>query len=203
MTPGADNQKGVSLLEALIAVALLAGLAVLLTPALVGAMRASNSVLERAANREDNRIVEDALVQILDNSVVMDASDPDLRIGGDESLLRVISLAGANEARRFTLRIENGALTGAIAPLIDDGAPAQTTQILGAGALEFSYYGRQAEDAPLNWSRKWDSASPPQIIRLETAAKEEGGGNIIHEIHIAARSPLHCAFDTVSRRCRN
>lgn len=195
------KQRGVSLLEALIAVALLSGLTLLLAPAVAGAMRASNEVLSRAAARENHRIVSEALRQILQNAVIMDSAQAGLRIEGDKKSLHVVSLAGSSQARVFTLKIEDSALIGQIAALSDRTRVLEETRILEAGAMQFSYFGRATPNAPLSWAATWKGALPPQIVRLETS--NEGDKSTFHDVHVAARGPLHCAFDTVSRRCRS
>lgn len=203
MNVARHRQRGISLLDALIAVALLAALATLLTPSLYGALRTSASVLRSAHTNEARRIVEETLTQILSNAVTLSRDDKDLLIKGDSKSFRAISLAGGGIARRFSLSIDNGKLLGEVAPLIESTAPPQQTEILAAGALRFSYYGRATDKAPLVWSDRWDSVYPPQIIRFEMTQDEPNSETTIFDTAVQARGPLHCAFDPVSRRCRN
>jgi general secretion pathway protein J len=203
MTDAKKRQRGVSLLEALIAVALLAALASMLAPAMHNALRLSTITLRDAEARESHRIAEDALSQILSKALLIDPGELDLRITGDDARLRVASLAGSATARRFSLQIENGRLTGDIETLLGEGNENETTEILAAGAIGFSYYGRATPDAPLGWTSKWSGALPPALVRLQM--RESDGPDAITsiEIPVNVRGPLHCAFDPVSRRCRD
>jgi prepilin-type N-terminal cleavage/methylation domain-containing protein len=203
VNPTRANQRGVTLLEALIAVALLAALATMLSPAVYGAMRMSSAVLGAAGTREQRRTVDDALTAILSNAVVMTAADADMMMRGDAKSLQAVSLAGSGVARRFLLTIDGGRLSGEIAPLIDDERGSERVEIVSEGALRFSYYGRASENAPLAWTGQWRNARPPAVVRFEMAAEKADATDLVFDIYVAAAGPLHCEFDPVSRRCRS
>jgi hypothetical protein len=203
MTARRQSQRGVTLLEALIAVALLAGIATLLAPAVYGALRASSAVIVIADANEQRRIVDDALTAIVSNAVVMSAADADTLMRGDDRSFETISLAGSGVARRFVLSIEGGRLLGEITPLVGGDDETERVEIASEGALRFSYYGRATEDAPPVWSGRWRSDRPPSIIRFEMSAGKSDEANFIFDIGVAGSGPLHCEFDPVSRRCRS
>ena len=203
MSCARKRQRGVTLLEALIAVALLAALAATLAPPVHNTLRLSSTTLGAAKRNESLRIAENALTQVLSNAVIMDAGEAEFRIFGDRQSLNVTSLAGGSVARRFSLTIADGRLIGALSLLHADNDERDHTEILDRGALGFSYYGRTRDDAPLRWSQKWNSARPPQIVRLELANTDASEANTIIEVPITIGAPLHCAFDPVSRRCRD
>ena len=203
MTGAKQRQRGVSLLEALIAVALLAGLASMLAPAVHSALKLSAGTLQQAEYRESSRIVHDALSQIVSNALLIDPGNEGLRMRGDASQLQIVSLAGSSTARRFSLLIENGRLTGDIDTLLERDEANETTEILSEGALGFSYYGRATPDAPLGWTNRWSGAHPPALVRLQVRENNKPGVATSIEIPVTARGPLHCAFDPVSRRCRD
>lgn len=197
-----QKQRGVTLLEALIAVALLAMLSALLAPALSQGLRASRIVLEDASTKETGRVLENSFRQILSNAILME-SKTELALKGDAQSLQLASLAGGSIARHFTLEIINGRLTGDIAPLLGDETPDQSVEILQRGAVAFSYYGRVNDDAPLAWSSRWNAARPPLLVRIEARLDPDSQMTRGFEFPIQARELLHCAFDPVSRQCRS
>lgn len=196
------RQKGVTLLEALIAVALLAMLASMLAPALRSAIRASTGVVNEARLQEERRIAKDALTQILSNAVILESNDARL-FKGDNQSFRVASLAGGAIIRDFSFEVSGGRLIGEIRPLLDRNNAGDVVEILQTGAVGFSFYGRVSDDAPLAWSPRWDAPRPPLLVRFDY--RSEDPERTIHslEFGVHAREPLHCAFDTVSRRCRS
>ncbi len=197
------KQRGYSLVEALIATALLAGLASALAPAVFGSIRISSTVLQDGKNREAVRIVDGALTQIFSNSVLLTNSEPQLRFEGAPNALRVVSFAGnPTAARIFELTINNGALLGNVQKLNKADAEQLSTTLFPANVSGFSYYGRATERAPVGWRKDWKGKRPPQIVRLEIVS-EDDGEPIILEYALDGRAPLHCAFDPVSRKCRD
>lgn len=197
-----NRQRGYTLLEALISVGLLAGLAGALGPAVFGSMRVSTAILDQAEGQESLRALDEALTQIFTNAVLMSAGDNELFLQGDENTVRVASLAGdESRARVFTLHIENGTLIGAIAPMLNGEAPKQSSELIPDGARRFSYYGRANTNAPLLWRDAWNDAAPPLLVRIELAAGEDNN-SIVFDYRPAGRAYLHCRFDPVSRRCR-
>ncbi len=197
------KQRGYSLVEALIATALLAGLASALGPAVFGSIRISSAVLQDGKSREAIRIVDGSLAQIFGNSILLAASEPQLRFEGAPDTLRVVSFAGnPTAARIFELTIENGALLGAIQKLDKDDDEQLSTNLFPANVSGFSYYGRVTERAPIAWRRDWKGNRPPQLVRIEITPEDDGGPMVL-EYALNGRAPLHCAFDPVSRKCRD
>lgn len=203
MKPGRAGERGYTLLEALISVGLLAGLAGALGPAVYGAVRLSTAILGQSERQESLRILDESLTQIFENAVLISAADGDLFIHGDEKSLQTPSLAGEQStARIFTLRIAHGALVGDIAPIFDEAAPAQSTELFPVGARKFSYYGRADAKALAGWRDQWKSAEPPLLVRVELADDGNGRAPVILDFRPAGRARLYCEFDPVSRRCR-
>ncbi|NOX95414.1 MAG: hypothetical protein GXP04_10090 [Alphaproteobacteria bacterium] len=197
------KQRGYSLVEALIATALLAGLASALAPAVFGSIRISSAILQDGKTREAIRSVDGALTQIFSNSILLAAGEPKLRFEGAPDALRVVSFAGnPTAARVFKLTIENGALLGTIQKLDKDDDEQLSTNLFPANVSGFSYYGRATERAPIGWRKDWKGKRPPQLVRVEIKS-EDGGRPVILEYALSGGAPLHCAFDPVSRKCRD
>ncbi len=197
------EQKGYSLVEALIAVALLAGLSSTLGPAMFSSMRISSAVLQNGKDQEALRIVDESLSSIFANAVLVSQEAPGFVLEGDARALQLVSLAGSHStARMFRLTITNESLYGEIDALNKNEATKLSTTLFEGNIRQFSYYGRPTGDAPLGWRNDWDSKQPPQLVRLEISS-EDNAQPIILEYPVNAQAPLHCAFDPVSRRCRS
>jgi|GEM_PF-4155430 len=197
------QQRGYSLVEALIATALLAGLSSALAPAVYGSIRVSSTVLQDGKDREAIRIVDESLTQIFQNSILLANDETRLRFEGQPDALRVVSFAGNHSAARiFELTIENGALLGSIQKLNKEDAEQISTSLFPENVGVFSYYGRPIDHAPIGWRKDWTATHPPQLIRLEITS-ENGAEPTVLEYALNGRAPLHCAFDPVSRKCRS
>ncbi len=203
MTAASKNQRGFSLTEALIAIAVLAGLASALAPAAFGSVRASTEIVSLSAEREAARVADEALEGIFSNAVVI-ASDPAaLRFQGRSHEISLISLAGPDATpRKFQLKIDNGALNAEIVGFADRNDEPQTTTLLRRGAAEFSFYGSPDAAGVASWTSVWNNKIPPRLVRLKVSTPN-GRGLPFLEYVVTPNGPLHCAFDPVSRRCRN
>lgn len=183
------------------AVALLAALAAALAPTISGAIRVSTRVEAAAARAEDERVGRDVLGDLFDSIVQFDANKPPLALEGSSRALSLTSLAdGGGEPATVRLEITAGAVS--IIAVENLTLPAQERPNSQSATLvmhdvsRFAYYGAPEEGAPPSWRNEWSGPRPPTLIRI---VKAKGPAE---DFFIGGRSPLNCAFDPVSRRCR-
>lgn len=204
MSGSRSSQAGFSLLEILIAVAILAGLMAVLGPTLSIAARTASRIHQDAQYEENARAAGRFLNDVISQTVWLDKNSADAPVTGD--------------ARRVEIRTLDGDVkTPVMVDLaIEPGAPQTlTARFSGSGAIEneryvilsnisnarFQYMTRDANRT--QWRDRWRESSAPALIRLTGTLRygdEERAFSF--EVSPGSRAPLHCAFDPISRQCR-
>ncbi|MEQ8176936.1 MAG: prepilin-type N-terminal cleavage/methylation domain-containing protein [Amphiplicatus sp.] len=194
-------QRGYSLIEALIAVAILAAIAAVLAPALFASVRASGRIAVFASEAEEERVARDLLKSVFDSAITLSAAPETPWFEGAPDRLKIVTLdAPADDPETAYLVIRSGVLYFASASDIaingdGDGTP---EAMLLEGVSRFRYYGAADEREEPAWRSSWDANAPPLLVRVERA-----DADVAMDFHVAARAPLNCVFDQVSRRCRS
>ena len=194
------TQTGFSLLEVLIAIAILAGVAMVLGPAISAAARASSRIHQGAAIEEDLRTARQFFNDIIQQEIILDGKSTGTVLTGEASSLTLTTLDPGNMSPvNVKLTLTNdapGALVAKFTTAGNDEAQNYTllSNVIGA-RFEF------LENA--QWREAWHDATPPALIRL-TGMVALGKENRAFVFEAAPRgaAPLHCQFDPVSRRCR-
>lgn len=191
-------RHGVTLIEALIAVALLAALVVTLSPAIASAVRVSTRLGAAATAAEDERSADDLLRGVFGSVVQFETDAPPYALAGDGcQIILTILRAGEDVPETARLAIARDAVDVVLTPITAGRASAAgaSARLRWAEALRFEYYGTASSDAPPTWRSEWKAQTAPQLVRVvgrRGRAEFEVGGQI----------PIACAFDPISRRCR-
>ncbi len=194
-------QRGYSLLEALIAVAILAAIAAALAPALFASVRASGRIAVFASETEEERVARNLLKSLFDSAITLSATSEAPWFEGAQDRLKLAMLhAPADDPETAHLIIRSGVLYFASASDIAINADGDGTPeaMLFEGVSRFRYYGAADEREEPAWRSSWDADAPPLLVRVEFM---HASGAM--DFHVAARAPLNCVFDQVSRRCRS
>lgn len=199
------SELGLTLTEALVAVAILAVLAAAIAPAVAGAVRAATRIAQSSAQSENLREVDGLLRRVALGTVWPSADTRTDMPEGDETSLRLLSFARADGTPAIvTFKIENDKIEVSMAP---SWAPTETSMsrlATGMKGTRFRYYGRETKDAPVGWRSSWHAARPPLLIGL--IGTLDGPDGKAREIAIDAlvggQAPIVCEYDAVSRECR-
>jgi type II secretory pathway pseudopilin PulG len=192
-----SSESGHTLLEALIATAIVASIAAVLAPALYASVRAAARQSEVRQAGDEIRAARSALDEIFAAILTTDARVEDGRFFAKENEVEatiLLSLAGAPQ--RIRLRIDHGELS--LVPL-DHGGAIEAASIM-SGAKRFRFYGRTDPQSGQAWRSSWDAPTPPELVGLELS--EESKFKML-TFPVRNRAPLVCEFDQVTRRCRN
>ncbi|MEQ8936353.1 MAG: prepilin-type N-terminal cleavage/methylation domain-containing protein [Amphiplicatus sp.] len=196
-------QRGYSLIEALVAVAILAAIAAATAPALYASVRASARIAAFASAEEEERVARSLLTSVFDSALILSVDPEEPWFKGARDRLKLVTLyAPAENPETAQFVIRSGDLYFASASDIaikvdaaDDDAP---EVLLLRDVDRFRYYGAEDEREAATWRPSWAADAPPLLVRVERAP--DAGAPI--DFHVAARAPLNCVFDQVSRRCR-
>jgi prepilin-type N-terminal cleavage/methylation domain-containing protein len=172
--------RGFTLLELLVGVALMALLAALLFASLRFGAGSLARVDATAAVAEERRIVAAFLRQRLAGAeplVERDATGAHVAFDGTADRLRLVAdMPPAVGGGRHRLSLENTArgLQIAWTPLLGpDAEPVESgRRRLAAGAARFAYYGRRAGAAEAAWHQTWTGElALPRLVRLQLAGE--------------------------------
>ncbi len=209
LTTSQQRQKGVTLAEALISVAVLAFLAASLAPLIHGTVRATTRVEQASLDREQLRVSRVAITTALGNLVWPDPdTPPDFK--GTQTSLQFSSYGAGPVPRKYSLDIKNDQLTaGSTGWLPKDKTKQSEILLKNVNQLQISYYGAKTSvknrDALPSWHLTWQDPKPPLLLRLQGMMSVPGHAveAFIMDIAITSRGPLTCPYDPVSRTCRS
>lgn len=192
-------QAGFTLTEALIAIAILAGIAAAMAPALQGITRVAARIHTETSDAEDHRITLQVLTRIINGALQLPDTEA-TTIKGRKSQFSIVSFGyNHNQPRNFQFRIEE---TDGVSDLLlaEPNTDHNSISLMTGRRFTFSYFGRQTDEPKTKWHLRWQDQALPRLIRFEGFDLE--GDAIVFDIDLHAQAPLICRFDAVSRRCR-
>lgn len=205
------KQRGFTLLELLIALALMGLLSVLLYSAFNVGVRQWESAEMRFSRIETNLAGRRALQQLLGEAYPRYVSTPEGRgsvaFDGTAETLTFLSLLpaalGSGEFAEMTLAVKDSYL--ALAWSLPDSDVQHQSRILGdkMQAVEFAYFGRLSGEQVHTWHSTWkEQTHLPQLVRMRWSGAESlssEGGEIIVRPRIDV--DVACVYDPISRAC--
>jgi len=197
-------QSGYTLVEALIAVAILAGVASALAPMVFTSIKAAARINSAADEAEISRVGDNALSGVVSAFILAKfAGDSAALVGEPDSIELTILLDQETGPQRIRLHLSDGRLLltppRALDRKSDRKPPADV--VLSEGVRYFRYYGAMSAEAAPDWHARWSEPAPPLLVELVFENESEGKKRS-QSFVFANRAPLHCAFDQVSRQCR-
>lgn len=217
MTRRAEHHRGFTLIEMLVALALMGLIAVILITSLqIGGhtwqrvMRAASSTEEIAQAQETLRLRLSSLYP--DDRAAVDRNRPAFLSSNGASLefsgaapdstadgilryrIAVSASSGALEVRSWTDQDHLEALS-------NDSKPEALLSHVASMAVQFW---QKADETPGRWVDRWDSKQVPRLIRIDVAfgADDKRRWPPLY-IEPRVNTSASCVFDVVSRRCRS
>lgn len=201
------QQAGYSLIEALIAVAILAAIAGALAPITHAAIRAAARISAGAEAAEEARVGQSALLELFASMIVPGGvENGEAFIGTRHSMKLFVLIDQEAGPSPIELRINKGSLYYAPPPIAGDRHAQH--DIVGAVLLaedvdSFRYFGPSPETGEDEWRSDWREDAPPSLVEIAYIKKRDDENRAAQSFALPSRAPLHCAFDQVSRQCRN
>jgi general secretion pathway protein J len=217
VTQRAEHHRGFTLIEMLVALALMGLIAVILITSLqIGGhtwqrvMRAASSTEDIAQAQETLRLRLSSLYP--DDRAAADMSQPSFLLSNGASL--EFSGAAPDSTADGILRYQIGvsANSGALEIRswpdkdghLDNLSDSRAESLLSHVASMALQFWLKPDAAPGRWVDRWDSKQVPRLIRIDLAFSGSDQRRW-PPLYIEPRvdTPANCVFDVVSRRCRS
>jgi general secretion pathway protein J len=214
MMPRAQHNRGFTLIEMLVALALMGMIAVILITSLQIGGHTWQRVIRAASSAEDIAQAQEALrlrLSALYPDDRADVSRPSFLSSNGASL--EFSGAAPDSTADGILRYQiavsasSGALEVRSWPDQDHLAPSNDSKpeaLLSHVASMAVQFWQKADEAPGRWVDRWDSKQVPRLIRIDVAFGADDKRRW-PPLYVEPRvdTPANCVFDVVSRRCRS
>lgn len=196
-----QSQAGFTLMETLIAVAILAGIAAVLVPAIRTAVRVEARTTSLVGGLEIDAAVEDLMREFLLRAYRPPQSYTSGRLSGSSTSIRFLTLATASQSPEpVSITFDTGRLELTLPQL--DGERRNSQTVLLADEVErvrFMYFGDAGHGRGPDWYEVWDFDAPPRLIVLDLVAHD---GNVQRiEVRIGGVAAFDCRFDSGQGIC--
>ena len=196
-----QGQAGFTLMETLIAVGILAGIAVVLVPAIRTAVRVEARTTSLVGGLEVNAAVEDLMREFLLRAYRPPRSDTSGRFSGSSTSIRFLTLATASQSPEpVSIAFDTGRLELTLPQL--DGERRHSQTVLLADEVErvrFMYFGEAGDGRGPGWYEAWDFDAPPRLIALDVVAHDGSVQRI--EVRLGGVAAFDCRFDSGQGIC--
>jgi general secretion pathway protein J len=216
MTPLSKHKRGFTLVEMLVALALMGMIAIILISSLQIGGHTWQRVTRAASSTEDIAQAQETLRQRLGSlypDARADSSRPSFLMSDGTSLqfIGVAPDSSADGVLRYqvSVSVDSGALEmrtwldhgNRAVDLSSDSRPEALLPHVASMSVQFWL---KADATPGRWVDHWESKEVPQLIRIDVGF----GANDKRRwppLYIEPRvdTPANCVFDVVSRRCRS
>lgn len=195
------RQQGYSLIEVLIATAILASVAAVTAPAIHAAVKASVKISVYSENAENARVAQDALARLFAAGVTPGAPGTPGSFSGSGRKMSFAALFDLGTGpQTIVLSIRDSALI--YKPPADGDAATPSGEILLLEKVRgFRYFGPDRTGRRSQWRREWISPTPPKLIEIDRTETDGAFRSLTFPFN--ASTPIHCVFDQVSRKCRS
>jgi general secretion pathway protein J len=212
MIPRRIKERGFTLMEMLVALALMGMIAVILITSLQLGGHTWQRVMRSAAGTEEIAEAQESLRQLLSslspgdnrrrlslvsNGTSLEFSSVAPAASSDGILRYQVSVSAGSKA--LEIRVSPGQ-DGHLGGSADSRAEALLPRVASL-AVQFWF---KSETGPGRWVDRWESDRLPQLIRIDLAF-EANDKRRWPPLYVEQRvdTPASCVFDVVSRRCRS
>ena len=175
----ANVQKGLTLVELLVALSLLSLVALLVNSGLGMATRSSDTAEQRVDINQQYRLLARVLKQQLTAAVPLETAGGQILFEGDLTGMTFVSSIsphlGTGGLHRMRVWLVQGAaprLSLSLQPILPGNTQTEEMVLLRqVSQVRFAYYGSRTEDEPADWHERWqDRGLLPVLVRIDVVA---------------------------------
>ncbi|MEM9423136.1 MAG: prepilin-type N-terminal cleavage/methylation domain-containing protein [Pseudomonadota bacterium] len=201
------RQHGVTLVETLIAIAILAMIIATMAPILQMTLATTSRTQSSQGLAEEGRTAAQALRRAFGGMIVPKGTKGEVSFTGRRRELRFSSYDSAGHIQKLHLFTDYHPDNMSLVLSVNEEATSDEGEtVVLHDRLEdvsLAYYGAMADGAPLAWRNQWSATQLPRLIRLTVVRRVRGERREdVSYFHIPIAGALTCAFDPVSRQCR-
>jgi general secretion pathway protein J len=195
------RQAGFTLLETLIAVAVLASLAVTLLPAVRGVIMADVRTRQEISQREGHAITDDIMRDVLLQAHRLPRTSSESSFEGTPTRLRLVTRPLGSVSPQFaSFAIEGEALVLELSPLSGDSVwPSPIVLAEDLANARFYYYGESEDGTSLVWRENWRFRHSPRLVVMDMARRGEQIRRL--ELRVGGTGPFECVYDSGRGMC--
>jgi general secretion pathway protein J len=199
MIPPSDREAGFTLLEVLMAGAILAAVVALMLPVVRIASQAEDRSREMAERRNDHSGLEQVMRELLWQAQSAPDGLEGSRFSGDAGSVSFLARPEGNERLyQVSLSLEAEGVGVSLSPL-PDGPAHSSTFPLSSSQWRFHYYGDPEDGAAPVWSERWDKSWMPRLLVLDMT--DEDGQVRRIETLVGGQAPIDCEYDSGQGIC--
>ena len=196
-----QNERGFTLVEALISVALLSLLLAMLAPTLRQVSVVDQRLRQEISEREEIVAFESLLREALANVHPMPAAHDSSGLqGGTDQLSVYLRNPETGRVENLDVSVDGERVTLRLSPVFASASEyrPETSLAVGRGA-RFYYFGEVEPRGRLAWSEDWSHNHLPRLVVLDLAP--EAGEMRRIEVAVFSRTGLDCQFDSGNGAC--
>ena len=200
------TEKGLTLPEVLISVAILAGIAAVIAPMISMATKASVAMETQAQGLETRRTSQEVLTHMAGTAIFADEQTPELNATGTSTRFRFGSLTPSGNPAIVELipTTDGTGLLLLILPLTASSGPSYESRLFDqSSSITFRYFGATTDRSPLTWHDVWNARKPPKLLHVSGQSLSDDEPSLEFDLLFTGQAPIDCEFDPVSRLCRN
>ncbi len=194
-----DRDAGFTLLEVLLAGAVLAVIAALMLPVIRIASQAEDRTREIAELRNTHARLEQVMRELLWQAQSAPDGLEGSRLAGDGGQVSFLTRpVGSDRLYQAVIRLEASGPSLSLTAL-PDGGVFRSQFDLSHERLRLHYYGDPADGAAPVWSDRWDKAWMPRLVVLDMTG-EDGQVRRIEAL-VGDQAPMDCEYDSGQGIC--
>lgn len=203
-SPQNSLDAGFTLVEALIAAAVLAMVSALMTPALLGAIDAAGRSQTLTAKIEERAALQGVLEELFASAHARSSADADTGFSGSASALSLLVRPEGGRVHMARLELDSEALVLSMAPVdrSQPNRPDPSVRVVLAEGFEagrLSYIGLEEG----SWARvdqsRWEKPHPPRLVILRLDWPD--GTQTRIQALVAGQGRFDCRFDSGRGLC--
>ncbi|WP_203292336.1 prepilin-type N-terminal cleavage/methylation domain-containing protein [Maricaulis parjimensis] len=199
MRRASDHEAGFTLLEVLMAGAILAAIAALMLPVIRIASQAETRVTERVDVRNTHAALEESMRELLAQAQTASADMHGQLLAGDSVQLSFLTRPRGHDGLYMAvLALQSDGVEISVSPY-PDGTAFRTRFTLPNQDLRLHYFGDPADGLAPVWMDEWDREWMPRLVVLDMT-RQDGQLRRIEAL-VGGQAPVDCEYDSGQGIC--